>query len=219
MAKDIQNVLRVRDLNFSYGSEPLIELDEFDLNKGEHVAVMGPSGSGKTTLMHLFAGLIRPTSGSIQLQQQEITQLKEWEMDRLRGKAAGIVFQKFHLMPAINVLENLTLAQKLARVTPDKQLAQQLLDRLGIAHLAQAKPSELSQGQVQGAAIARAVIHNPALVIGDEPTSALDDNNATEAINLLKELSETQGFALLIVTHDQRVRSEMDRVIELGGDA
>jgi ABC-type lipoprotein export system ATPase subunit len=127
-------------------------------------------------------------------------------MDRFRGRSIGVVFQRLHLLSAISVLNNLLLAQRLARMAPDKKKAMTLLDRLGIAGQAHALPAMLSQGQAQRAAIARAVIHSPSLVIGDEPTSALDNSSAADAIQLIKELSESVGFALLIVTHDERVR-------------
>lgn len=215
---DASNIaLKIRGLEFGYGKEPLLEIDELQIQKGEHLAVIGPSGCGKTTFMHLVSGLIRPQVGTIEIQGCNITRLKEWEMDRFRGRSIGVVFQRLHLLSAISVLSNLLLAQRLARMTPDKKKAMKLLDRLGIAAQAHSLPAILSQGQAQRAAIARAVIHNPSLVIGDEPTSALDKASAADAIQLIKELSESVGFALLIVTHDERVRGSMDRVLDLGG--
>ena len=215
---DASNIaLKIRGLEFGYGKEPLLEIDELQIQKGEHLAVIGPSGCGKTTFMHLVSGLIRPQVGTIEIQGCNITRLKEWEMDRFRGRSIGVVFQRLHLLSAISVLNNLLLAQRLARMTPDKKKAMKLLDRLGIAAQAHSQPAILSQGQSQRAAIARAVIHNPSLVIGDEPTSALDNASAADAIQLIKELSESVGFALLIVTHDERVRGSMDRVLDLGG--
>ena len=213
------NILDIKDLEFSYGDTPLISIDDFGLQSNERVAVIGPSGCGKTTFMHLIAGLIRPLKGSIQINGQELTTLKEWEIDRLRGKEVGIVFQRLHLMPAISVLNNLLLAQKLARVDQDRDSAVELLERLGIAEFADTLPAKLSQGQAQRAAIARALVHKPSLVIADEPTSALDSGNAKEAIELLGELSSSANFALLVVTHDERVRSSMDRVYPLGGNS
>ena len=215
---DASNIaLKIRGLEFGYSKEPLLEIDELQIQKGEHLAVIGPSGCGKTTFMHLVSGLIRPQVGTIEIQGCNITRLKEWEMDRFRGRSIGVVFQRLHLLSAISVLSNLLLAQRLARMTPDKKKAMKLLDRLGIAAQAHSLPAILSQGQAQRAAIARAVIHNPSLVIGDEPTSALDNASAADAIQLIKELSESVGFALLIVTHDERVRGSMDRVLDLGG--
>ena len=177
---------------------------------------MGPSGCGKSTFMHLVAGLLKPQKGTIRIENQEITKLKEWEIDRLRGQSIGIIFQRLHLLPSITILDNLLLAQKLARKKIDKIRALKLLKRLDLEEFSNKFPNHLSQGQAQRAAIARAVIHQPALVIGDEPTSALDDGNAEEAIHLLKELSESVGFALLIVTHDKRVRDSMDSILNIG---
>lgn len=216
MQKIPDSTLQIRNLSFSFGETPLLEIDDLHIQPGDQVAVIGPSGCGKTTFMHLISGLLRPQSGVIEIQGQDIGQLKEWQMDRLRGREIGIVFQRLHLIPALSVLDNLLLAQRLARVAVDKSNARQLLDRLGIVDQSGLMPASLSQGQAQRAAIARAVIHNPKLVIGDEPTSALDDQNAAEAINLLKELSENSGFALLVVTHDERVRASMDQVLDLG---
>ncbi|MFT5102347.1 MAG: ABC-type lipoprotein export system ATPase subunit [Planctomycetaceae bacterium] len=211
-----ENTLAIDNLAFGYGDKPLIEIEKMRIRTRERVAIIGPSGCGKTTFMHLVAGLIRPQSGSIKILSREITKLKEWEVDRIRGREIGIVFQRLYLMPSISILDNLLLAQRLARVNIDNDLAMQLLERLDIAEFSSALPHKLSQGQAQRAAIARAIVHKPALVIGDEPTSALDDGNTREAIKLLTELSETVGFSLMIVTHDERVRDEMDRVISLG---
>jgi putative ABC transport system ATP-binding protein len=177
---------------------------------------MGPSGCGKSTFIHLVAGLLKPQKGTIRIKNQDITKLEEWKIDRLRGQSIGIVFQRLHLLPSISILDNLLLAQKLAQTTVDRKSAIELLKRLDLEEWINKFPHHLSQGQAQRAAIARAVIHKPALVIGDEPTSALDDDNAQEAIRLLNELSENVGFALLIVTHDKRVRDSMDSVLSLG---
>ena len=151
--------LKISDLAFGYSKKPLLEIDELQIQKGEHLAVIGPSGCGKTTFMHLVAGLLRPQVGTIEIQGCDITRLKEWEMDRFRGRSIGVVFQRLHLLSAISVLNNLLLAQRLARMAPDKKKAMTLLDRLGIAGQAHALPAMLSQGQAQRAAIARAVIH------------------------------------------------------------
>jgi putative ABC transport system ATP-binding protein len=216
MPEAVEPVLDIHNLEFGYDQESLINIEKFTLSPGEKVAVIGPSGCGKTTLMHLLAGLIKPRQGVIKLAGQDITQLGEQQIDRLRGREVGIVFQNLHLMPAISILDNLLLAQKLARVDVDKAHAMELLARLGIADKANVLPSALSQGQAQRAAIARAVVHKPKLVIGDEPTSALDRNNANEAIQLLTELATSINFALLIVTHDERVSDAMDKVVRLG---
>jgi ABC-type lipoprotein export system ATPase subunit len=210
------DVLSLNKLEFSFNEKPLINIEEFKVRTRERIAIMGPSGCGKSTFIHLVAGLLKPQKGTIKIKNQDITKLEEWKIDRLRGQSLGIVFQRLHLLPSISILDNLLLAQKLARTTVDRQSAIELLKRLDLEEWINKFPHHLSQGQAQRAAIARAVIHKPALVIGDEPTSALDDDNAQEAIRLLNELSENVGFALLIVTHDKRVRDSMDSVLSLG---
>lgn len=210
------DVLSLNKLEFSFNEKPLINIEEFKVRTRERIAIMGPSGCGKSTFIHLVAGLLKPQKGTIKIKNQDITKLEEWKIDRLRGQSLGIVFQRLHLLPSISILDNLLLAQKLARTTVDRESAIELLKRLDLEEWINKFPHHLSQGQAQRAAIARAVIHKPALVIGDEPTSALDDDNAQEAIRLLNELSENVGFALLIVTHDKRVRDSMDSVLSLG---
>ena len=210
------DVLSLNKLEFSFDEKPLINIEEFKVRTRERIAIMGPSGCGKSTFIHLVAGLLKPQKGTIKIKNQDITKLEEWKIDRLRGQSIGIVFQRLHLLPSISILDNLLLAQKLARTTVDRESAIELLKRLDLEEWINKFPHHLSQGQAQRAAIARAVIHKPALVIGDEPTSALDDDNAQEAIRLLNELSENVGFALLIVTHDKRVRDSMDSVLSLG---
>lgn len=208
--------LSIDQLRFSYNEDPLLHINSFQLQRRERVAVIGPSGCGKTTLMHLISGLVKPQQGQIELQGTKIAGLKEWKVDRLRGREIGIVFQRLHLIPSISILKNLLITQKLSRNPQDKNAAFALLERLGIADFAHKRPSQLSQGQAQRAAIARAVVHKPTLVIGDEPTSALDNQSASAAIELLSDLSDAYGFALLVVTHDDRVRDRMDRVLNLG---
>ena len=209
------DVLFLNKLEFSFNEKPLININEFQVRTRERIAIMGPSGCGKSTFIHLVAGLLKPQKGTIRIKNQDITKLEEWKIDRLRGRSIGIVFQRLHLLPSISILDNLLLAQKLAQTKVDRRSAMDLLKRLDLEECVNKFPHHLSQGQAQRAAIARAVIHKPALVIGDEPTSALDDGNAQEAIRLLNELSESVGFALLIVTHDKRVRDSMDSVLSL----
>jgi putative ABC transport system ATP-binding protein len=207
------DVLFLNKLEFSFNEKPLININEFQVRARERIAIMGPSGCGKSTFIHLVAGLLKPQKGTIRIKNQDITKLEEWKIDRLRGRSIGIVFQRLHLLPSISILDNLLLAQKLAQTKVDRRSAMDLLKRLDLEECVNKFPHHLRQAQ--RAAIARAVIHKPALVIGDEPTSALDDGNAQEAIRLLNELSESVGFALLIVTHDKRVRDSMDSVLSL----
>ncbi|HCC44011.1 MAG TPA: ABC transporter ATP-binding protein [Gammaproteobacteria bacterium] len=207
-------VIEINDLVFGY-DQPLLNIDHFVLAQSESIAVLGPSGCGKTTFMHLLTGLLRPNSGSIRINGTEITTLSESLIDRLRGQHIGIVFQRLHLVPSITVIENLLLAQRLARKSADRPYAITLLEQLDIADLINKKPGQLSQGQAQRVAIARAVVHRPQLLVADEPTSALDDQNAKEALTLLTSLTASTGAALMVVTHDERVRSLMNRTHDL----
>ena len=212
------DILSVDNLSFSYGESPLLNVERFSANARERIGVLGPSGCGKTTFIHLIAGLLRPQLGTISINGHEISTMKEAAIDRIRGKHMGIVFQRLHLMPAINVLDNLLLAQRMARSPIDGKYALQLLAQLGIEDLAQKKPQTLSQGQAQRVAIARSLAHRPSLLVADEPTSALDDNNAMDALDVLCELTESTGAALIIVTHDDRVKDRIDSVFSLGAE-
>lgn len=207
-------VLEIKNLTFGY-DQALLNIDAFTLAQQESIAVLGPSGCGKTTFMHLLTGLLRPDAGSIQINGTEITTLSEAKIDQLRGQQIGIVFQRMHLIPSISILDNLLLAQRLARVPSDKTYAIGLLEQLGIADLGNRRPPTLSQGQVQRAAIARAVAHKPSLLVADEPTSALDDKNARDAITILKDLTIGNSAALIVVTHDERVRASLQRTYDL----
>ncbi len=183
------------------------------------MAVIGPSGCGKTTFLHLLAGLLRPAGGTIRLMGQDLSELRGAALDRYRGRHIGLVFQQFHLMRALNVRGNLQLAAKLARCSVSNDDLDALCRRLGLDGLEHHKPSMLSQGQAQRVAIARALVHRPPIIMADEPTSALDDDNARQVIDLLKETAAAADAALLVVTHDQRVRGLLDSELELRAPA
>lgn len=208
--------IRVADLRFTYGEHPVVEVSTCHLGRGESMAVIGPSGCGKTTFLHLLAGLIRPGGGSIHILGQDLAALHGSKLDRFRGQHIGLVFQRFHLLPALTVRENVLLAQRLARVPLDRERIKTLFEQLGLTGLENRKPAMLSQGQAQRVAIARALVHGPRLVMADEPTSALDDRHASQALALLQESALAAGAALLVVTHDQRVRGHLDHEFELG---
>ena len=205
----------VTKLRFDYNQQPILNIDRFTLTSGQSTAVIGPSGCGKTTLLHLLAGLVRPDSGTIKLFDQDLSQLKGATLDRFRGERIGLVFQRFHLLAALSVQDNVLLAQRLARRPVDQLRMTQLFERLGLTGLENRKPATLSHGQAQRVAIARALIHGPELVMADEPTSALDDHQAEQALALLCDAAESVGAALIIVTHDQRVRGRTPNVFEL----
>lgn len=208
--------IEVRDLHFAYARQTVLRLDRFRLGRSENTAVIGPSGCGKSTFVHLLAGLLSPDAGSVRVLGQDLAALAEAERDRFRGRHIGFVFQRLHLLPALTVRENLALAQRLARRERGRRRIDTLLERLGLAPMAGRKPRALSHGQAQRAAIARALVHEPELVIADEPTSALDDGHARDVLALIREVAAGSGAALLIVTHDHRVRGQLDGEFALG---
>lgn len=205
----------VSDLSFRYAERTVLHIDDFRVAAGERVAVLGPSGCGKSTFLHLLAGLLRPTSGSITLQGQDLSALSNSAMDRFRGQHLGMVFQRLYLIRALTVRQNVVLARQLARQARDDKAVDALLAQLDLATVAQQRPAALSQGQAQRVAIARALVHRPQILLADEPTSALDGHNAQQSLDLLSRCAEQQGAALIVVTHDERVRGQLDWELEL----
>lgn len=180
--------------------------------------ILGQSGVGKTTLLHLLAGLLRPQSGQIVIGKQDITQLSTREMDQFRGRSIGLVFQQAHFVQALTVHNNLRMVQYLAGVKQDPTRIETLLTRLGIPNKGQQPVRRLSLGEQQRVSIARAVINQPQLILADEPTSALDDHNAAEVMDLLEETARQAEAALVIVTHDQRLKDRIERQVLLGDE-
>ncbi|MEM9171146.1 MAG: ATP-binding cassette domain-containing protein [Pseudomonadota bacterium] len=209
------NAIEVSQLQFGFDDQLVIDIDSFSLAQGKSVSVIGPSGCGKTSFLHLLAGLLQPNQGSIHILEQDLSTLQGPAMDRFRGHNIGLVLQRFHLIKSLSVRENILLAKRLSRNGADSDNVDALLTRLGVADVAHHKPSMLSQGQAQRAAIARALIHRPRIVMADEPTSALDDNNAMQAIGMLRDAVAETGATLLVVTHDQRIRGSLDQDFDL----
>lgn len=207
--------LQIDQLSFAYRQRPVLRIPQLHLEKGEHCVVLGPSGCGKTTLLHLIAGLLMPTQGSVTVCGQRLDELTGAACDRFRGHHLGIVFQRLHLLPALSVLDNLLLAQRLARQPRDASSVHKLLAALNLSEFATARPTQLSQGQSQRVAIARALVHRPAVLLADEPTSSLDDDNAERAIDLMRAQAQAIGASLLIVTHDKRIRGQLGRELLL----
>nr|MBV6629506.1 ATP-binding cassette domain-containing protein [Oceanococcus sp. HetDA_MAG_MS8] len=212
-------MLELIDLQHAYGEQTVLRMPPTHLEPGEQVAVVGPSGCGKTTLLHVVAGLLQPTHGQVIMQGQDVYALSASQRDRFRGRQVGIVFQKLHLLPALTLRQNLLLAQRLAGAAQDHPAVDALIADLGLADLHYKKPAQLSLGQAQRAAVARALVHKPALLLADEPTSSLDAANADRVLTLLKVHAQLAGATLLVVTHDQRLQGQLDRDIVLGGDA
>ncbi|GGL53547.1 ABC transporter ATP-binding protein [Planomonospora parontospora] len=183
--------------------------------RGTLTAVMGPSGSGKSTFLHCAAGLDRPTSGSVRFSGEEITQLDEVALTKLRRERIGFIFQSFNLLPSLDVVQNITLPLKLAGRTPDFALVSDVIARVGLADRRHHRPAELSGGQQQRVAIARALVTQPAVIFADEPTGALDTRTALEVLDLLRDSVTRAGQTVIMVTHDPVAASYADRVVFL----
>lgn len=192
-------------------------LDDVSLtfDSGTFTAVMGPSGSGKSTLLHCAAGLDRPTSGSVHIDGEDLSQYDEAGLTRLRRDRIGFVFQTFNLLPTLTVRQNVTLPLELAGRRPRRGDVDSLFARLGIEERADHLPGELSGGQQQRVAFARAVLAEPAAIFADEPTGALDTNAAREVLQLLRSAVNENGRTIVMVTHDPNAASYADSVIFL----
>jgi putative ABC transport system ATP-binding protein len=182
---------------------------------GSTILVTGNSGKGKTTYLHILAGLLKPNSGEIVIDNKEITHLKGSKADKFRGKNIGVVFQKSHFIASLSVLENLEMASWLATGKKHKVRAKELLQKLDISEQAHKLPSQLSVGQQQRVSIARALMNEPKVLLADEPTSSLDDKNADNVIELLENLSKEYKTALIIVTHDSRIKQKFTNQITM----
>lgn len=209
------NVLMTESLTFSYDQSITFNFPNITCRAGQHSLIMGPSGCGKTTLLHLIAGLLKPSSGNILINDKNISDLGNSQIDRIRGKEIGIIFQKSHFIQALNVYENLLMPSYLNDLKEDSDKINRLLDSLNILNKRNAKPKELSQGEQQRLSIARAIINKPRLILADEPTSSLDDKNCEEVISLLKSQAESAEASLLIVTHDKRLLESFSHIINL----
>jgi putative ABC transport system ATP-binding protein len=208
-------MIKINNLSYAYPQKKAIAFQDFVCKKGEQWLILGQSGSGKTTLLHLIAGLMKAQKGSICIDTTDITTLKTKELDHFRGKNIGIVFQKHHFVAALSVEENLLLAQQLAGEKTSVARANELLAALNLTDKRKEKPYVLSQGEQQRVAIARALMNNPSLILADEPTSALDDTNCEEVIQLLENQAKNSGATLLIVTHDNRLKTRFRNQIIL----
>ena len=191
-----------------------IDVPKFNLDEKAQVALRGESGSGKTTFLHLIAGILKPDTGTIRLTGQEISAMNEPERDRLRAQSIGYIFQTFNLLPAFTCLENVLLGMSFGPGA-DRARAETLLRRMGLGERLQHRPRQLSTGQQQRVAVARALANRPKLVLADEPTGNLDHANARAALKLIQETCGENDAALLLVSHDQQVLAEFGDVLDL----
>lgn len=209
-------MLVTNNLSYSYqGSNEVLAFPNVECKTGEHWLLLGQSGSGKTTLLHLLGGLLKPKNGIVKVGDTEIQKLKIANLDLFRGKNIGIIFQKPHFVSALNVEENLQVAQFLANKKQDKNRIKELLKSVNLEHKLKSKTSDLSEGEKQRVSIARALVNRPVVILADEPTSALDDKNCAEVVKLLETQAKEQNATLLIVTHDNRLKEYFKNQITL----
>jgi ABC-type lipoprotein export system ATPase subunit len=192
----------------------IVDIPRLSIDEGEHVALRGASGSGKTTLLHLIAGLLQADRGRIVLGGKEITSMSESARDRVRASLLGYVFQSFNLLQGYTALENVMLGMLFGQGV-DRARAAQLLERVGLGHRLHYRPAQLSIGQQQRVAVARALANRPKLVLADEPTGNLDQRHAGEALTLIRQVCHESQAALLLVSHDPQVLSAFERVDDL----
>ncbi len=213
-------VLRVINLSKTYmqGKIPVHALNDvsFDVEKGEFLSIVGPSGSGKSTLLSMIGLLDKPTSGGVFIDSVEVTKAREGDVPKLRREKIGFVFQHFNLIPTLTAFENVDVAMRFARVPKSerKRRAVELLTQMGLADRMNHKPSELSGGEQQRTAIARALSNHPAIILADEPTGEVDTKTRDMIVNLLRKLSE-EGHTILVVTHDTAVAQQTGRIITM----
>lgn len=213
-------ILEVKELTKIYGSgdTTVTALDHvsFTVNKGEFVAIIGASGSGKSTLMNLIGGIDRPTSGSVVIEGKEIYELNESELAIFRRRNIGMIYQFYNLIPTLTAEENIMLPRLLDHRKADKSKLESILETTGLTDRAQHLPNELSGGQQQRVSVGRAMINDPAFILADEPTGNLDSKSSREIIDLLKFANRHNHQTLLLITHDENIALQADRIITIG---
>lgn len=208
-------MLKSKSIVFNYDGANKFRFPDIQLQKGENLLVLGESGIGKTTLLQILAGLLHPKEGSVELNGTNFQNLSSKNLDLFRGKHIGMVFQRPHFVRNLSILDNLLLSLYLSKNKQDTKRATQLLDQIGLGNKLHSKPDQLSQGEQQRASIALAVVKNPDLILADEPTSSLDDTNCQKIAKLLKEQAASNNAQLIIITHDQRLKSQFKKSITL----
>ncbi|AIQ35746.1 peptide ABC transporter ATP-binding protein [Paenibacillus sp. VTT E-133280] len=213
------DILKIEHLSKTYGKgETAVKaLDDvsFSIKKGEFVAIIGPSGSGKSTILHLLGGVDRPTSGKVFVDNTDIYELNETQLAIFRRRQIGLIYQFYNLIPVLTVEENITLPLLLDQHKVDKKQFADTVKALNLENRLNHLPNQLSGGQQQRVSIGRALISNPAIMLADEPTGNLDSKNSGEIIDLLKMFNKTYNQTLIVITHDERIALQADRVITI----
>ena len=210
-------MIQLEGITKSFGSLHVLKGIDLTINKGEVVSIVGPSGAGKTTLLQIMGTLDKPDSGRIVLNGTEVNRLKEKELSAFRNKEIGFVFQFHQLLPEFTALENVMIPALIQGVSASeaKKKAREMLDFLGLSGRASHKPAELSGGEKQRVAVARALINHPAVVLADEPSGSLDTQNKIELHRLFFDLRDKLGQTFVIVTHDEELAAQTDRTIHM----
>ena len=207
-------MIKTKRVEFNYDNQVFFKFQDISLKSSENLLIIGSSGIGKTTLLHLLAGLLESSSGSIKLFEKELSDLSSHQLDRFRKNNIGIVFQRPHFVNSLTVKENLQLAQYIAN-KKDNNRIENILKNLNIFDKSDKKTNQLSQGEKQRASIALAIVNSPKLILADEPTSSLDDINCDNVIKLLKKQATDFGAQLIVITHDSRLKKHFKNSIEL----
>ncbi len=213
-------MLEIRNLKKSY-AEPsgnrllILDIPQLDIGEGEQVVLRGESGGGKTTLLHIISGIVAADSGSIKLDGTELTKFSEPTRDRIRADKMGYVFQTFNLLPAFTALENVRLGMTFAKKKMNAARAKELLTKVGLSDRMHYLPSQLSVGQQQRVAVARALANKPRLLLADEPTANVDPSNQKRIIDLIQDVCREESVAILLVTHSDEIANRFERVEKL----
>ncbi|MCG8698182.1 MAG: ATP-binding cassette domain-containing protein [Bacteroidales bacterium] len=208
-------MIETKDICYAYSKGQNLSFSDISIKEGEQWLLKGKSGSGKTTLIHLLAGILSPTKGSISINGVLLQNLNQPGLDKFRANNVGLIFQKHVFISSITMFQNVLIPQQLTGIEHNKALINQLFEELNISALARKKPNQLSQGELQRFSIARALVNKPKLVIADEPTSSLDDENCLSFIELIKKTCKEHDATLLIATHDARIESQLKHIIRL----
>ncbi|WP_214481769.1 ABC transporter ATP-binding protein [Bacillus sp. SM2101] len=212
-------ILKIDNLSKIYGKgdTAVKALDDvtFSIHKGEFVAIIGPSGSGKSTLLHMLGGVDKPSSGKVVVDNTDIYQLNETQLAVFRRRQIGLIYQFYNLIPILTVEENITLPLLLDGHKVDNKLLNEIVTTIGLNNRLGYLPNQLSGGQQQRISIGRALISNPTIMLADEPTGNLDSKNSNEVINLLKLFNKKYNQTLIVITHDEKIALQADRIISI----
>lgn len=213
-------MLELREVKKSFqepngGRLPILDIPHFVVKEGEQMVLVGRSGCGKTTLLHTIAGISKADAGKILIDNVDIAGMSEAGVDRVRAEKLGYVFQTFNLLPGFSALENVMLGMTFARGHKDRQRAEHLISRVGLAHRKTHKPAALSVGEQQRVAVARALANKPSILLADEPTANIDPRNQQNIIDLIRETCREEGVSLVLVTHSTEVAGQFERVDKL----